>query len=359
MEQKLLNYFALYQVRFSRYSYTLCKIAGITAFFLVLLSGSASAQMVQQWNVFASTEGSTAQRFSDSALDADGNVYLLGSQDSPGSEYTMTLMKYDAKGQKVWHKKLENFQYSSREFPITLKTGKDGDIYVLAVFTRTTGGQGMLFYKVSPDGNTQWIRPYGYRAGSIDRAYDFMLSEDDDLYVAGFHSSTQGHDLFVLKYNEAGILKWEKRLDNMKGHSTYGPTLALGPDGEPYVAVRGRILSQDVNPYPLLLKLNGTSGQVVDTKKFTQPEMGGNGADPRQLYINAEGMVYMVSQISIGYRYAILLTKADADGNMIWSSTEDADGSESLYACGFGREPDIVWRTPLCFYHEIYQRRKA
>ena len=170
MKQKLRLLFVLLQVRFSEYNSFLCKLSGLTAFLLVLISGSTSAQMVQQWNVFASTEGCEAQRFSHSALDDESNIYLLGSQDSPGGEHTLTLMKYDAKGQEVWHRKLENVYYSKREFPISLKVGKQGDIYVLALTSLNNGGQGLLFYKVSAEGVTQWMAPYTYRYAGIDRA---------------------------------------------------------------------------------------------------------------------------------------------------------------------------------------------
>ncbi|WP_303414604.1 T9SS type A sorting domain-containing protein [Pontibacter sp. BT731] len=339
MKQKLRFDFVILKGCVVRFSSCLYKFSVLTVTFLVLFISSASAQMVQQWEVLATTEGSTEQRFSDSALDSDGNVYMLGSQDSPSVERTMTLMKYDTNGNKLWHKKLENFEFSHSEFPTTLKVGKDGDVYVLAVFSRTTGGQGILFYKVSPEGSTQWIRPYGYQSGSIDRAYDFELSSNDDLYVAGFHSSTQGHDMFALKFDKAGNMLWEKRLDNMKGHSTYGPTLALDPAGDPYIAVRGRIFSQDNEPNPLLIKLDRTSGQVLFTKKYTEAGIAGNDIDPRRIHINPDGTVYMVSQRG---GMAVIVSKSKAAGDLIWARSEDAG---NVWDMAVDAEENLIFST--------------
>lgn len=306
------------------------KIFCLTFSLLILFASSASAQLMQQWQTLATTEGSTSQLFSGSVLDADGNIYMLGSQESPGGESTLTLMKYDANGQKAWHKKMENFPNSTREFPVTLKVDSKGDVYLMAVFTSTYGGQAMAFAKVSSAGETLWIRPYQNKFASIDRAHDFMITENDEVYVAGYSSYTTGKDIFALKLSASGEVIWNSQLNGMISHSTYGAALALDTEGNPLLAFRGRVLSKDTTPVSYLVKLNKLNGIPLSTTPASEPETEDTVLDPRQVYVDADGMIYTISQNRSGYQYTILLTKADAAGNIIWSKVEDFDGAGSV-----------------------------
>ncbi len=106
----------------------------------------------------------------------------------------------------------------------------DGSVYVAGI-TADGGGDAVLL-KFDPNGNLLWERAWG--GTESDSAGAVATHSDGSVYVAGrttsFGPSFSG--LFVLKFDPAGSLVWQRHWDDAAGFES----MAVTPDGSVYAA---------------------------------------------------------------------------------------------------------------------------
>lgn len=226
----------------NRWLYTFC-------FYLITIVASAqNLEFIRQSNRV--TSGSA--RATASAVDASGNVYVTGHFDGTETFGSITIIssgssgysnafiaKYDASGTCLWAKRaggLTNNSCTSNGIAVL-----GSDVYITGNISGTVnfntpnamgtneitsvGGADIFVAKYDDAGTFQWAK----RAGGINSDYGSgIVASDGSIYMTGYIGGTANFntpsatgsneiisagadDIFIAKYNEAGVFQWAKR----------------------------------------------------------------------------------------------------------------------------------------------------
>jgi uncharacterized delta-60 repeat protein len=176
------------------------------------------------------------------ALTADGagNVYVVG--DSAGSEGRgeAVILKYSADGDLLWAKRSgalggDDYAYSA------IAVDADGNVYVAGSQTPTGGKSDYLTVKYDPSGEVLWSARRDWSAS--DDARFVALDVAGNAYVAGASIRyTQGpekiahEDVAIVKYAADGSELWTRSINGGAGTNEVAAAMRVDPGGHVYVA---------------------------------------------------------------------------------------------------------------------------
>jgi len=204
--------------------------------FLVKFNSSG----VRQWATYYG--GSENDKGISCALDASGNVYMIGSTSSTSGiatagahETTVNdgfLVKFNSSGVRQWGTYIEGTSNACT-------TDASGNIYIVGLTNSTSGiatsgahqnmmsGSGDAFLvKFNSSGVKQWGTYYGGNytvASGQERGFSCATDALGNVYMAGITPSTSGiatagahqtiyggdlMDAFLVKFNSSGLLQW-------------------------------------------------------------------------------------------------------------------------------------------------------
>lgn len=275
--------------------------------------------------LWAKSTGGLNHEYSEAiALDAFGNIYTNGSfkgtvdfdpgpgifnLTAPTSFYSGFVSKFDALGNFMWAKVLEN-AYFYADHSITLDSF--GNIYTTGkfdgpadfdpgsgIFILNSGSSGDIFIsKLDNSGNFVWAKAIG--GIEMDYAKSIVLDASGNVFIAGFYGDTidfdpgpgifnltpnQISDLFIAKFDNSGNFLWAKNLDGT-GNEYGMKSMSIDASGNIY-----------------------TTGFFVDTIDF----------DPGAGTFN----------LGSAGGYNIFISKLDGSGNFVWAKTINSPGGAS------------------------------
>ncbi len=214
-------------------------------FLSVLILFSISATVFSQNYKWSKTQGSTGDEQTwNLAIDSNDNSIAYGyfnntiklgsiSKNSKGGRDHF-LVKYDCGGTVQW---VQTIGSSGDEFSYQLGmcVDKAGSIYITSAFAgsctfssannsnktvSTNGGNDIYIAKYDKSGNVIWVKTYG--SSGEDVGFDITLDDSNNIYATGKFSgqvsfgsktltSSGGTDVYVLKYDKNGNIKWVKQ----------------------------------------------------------------------------------------------------------------------------------------------------
>ena len=163
-----------------------------------------------------------------SIANGKNGYYLLGSSNSIGNgDQDAYLIKIDDEGKRLWEKTYgsENFDMGHDVF----KTN-DGNIAIIGYTKTNSRGQNDAWVmKLDLHGNILWERVYG--GEKEDRAVNGVQDKDGNFYITGYTKSFNASiwDLFLLKIDPQGEMKWWKNHSGISADLGYG--ISLSKDG--------------------------------------------------------------------------------------------------------------------------------
>jgi len=273
-------------------------------------------------------------RMADSTTDAQGNVLIVGNTGGvmPGATKVgssdVFVLKYSPLGDLDF---VTQFGTVGGEQPSGVGRDAQNNSYVFGVtdsafsgFTNA-GGQDLFVSKLSATGSVLWTKQLG--SSDDDYAADLVTDGSGNSYMTGStvgnldgHTNQSGDsgELFVLKYDAAGVKQWSRFLG--QSGASEGNAITLGPSGEVYVvATAGSYpgqtpagardiltLKYDATGAVLWGRLFGTVGQDFGSSIAT--DSGGN------VYVAGE-----VTDSPSGGFVDYVLVKYDSAGNLKWS----------------------------------------
>ena len=201
----------------------------------------------------------------DMTIDDAGNVYVTGFTDSPGtgtydfSDYG--TIKYNSTGQQQWVA-LYNGPENGADYASAVAVDRSGNVFV-------TGSSGLVHeedyatVKYNSSGQQQWCIEYNGIADASDHGRAIVTddSENANVYVTGCSEGTHYcSDYVTLKYSSSGVQQWVERYNGALDAYDYATDIIRSPSG--YVYVTG--YSQVVSTYEdiVTIKYNQASGQV-------------------------------------------------------------------------------------------------
>jgi hypothetical protein len=282
--------------------------AGVGLVLLVLAPGT----LVGQTLIRETTWGGAGAEFpGDVATAADGSAYAVGTTDSFATDQfgspspRIFLVKFAPDGTVAWQR-----IWNGPSGGAGVAVDATGSVFVTGS-TNANGGDAVLL-KFSADGTLLWERTWG--GSQADSGSAVATATDGSAYIVGrstsFGPSSAG--LFVVKFDGAGNLIWQKFSDN----ASSGAAVAVGADGSVYAAGTtlrgGDLATQDI----LVVKLTAAGDEV-----WRRTYSAGEVVDPRgRMAAAPDGSIVLAGAIQaekVGS--AALIVKLDPDGNLVFN----------------------------------------
>jgi len=212
---------------------------------------------IKQWSRQLGTTAS--DKALGTAVDGGGNAYVAGSTfgsldgNLSAGNADLFLVKYDASGTKQWTRQLGT---AGDDIANGVAVAAGGDIYVAGGTqgsldgNLSAGSTDLFLTKYDATGLKQWTRQFGSAAS--DEAFGVAVDGSGNAYVAGStfgsldgNSSAGGFDLFLTKYDAAGVKQWTRQF----GTTASDEALGVAVDGSGSAFVAGSTFgSLDGNP---------------------------------------------------------------------------------------------------------------
>ena len=271
----------------------------VALFLLAVMEGSALGQTT----VLSETTwgGFGADVPSGVVVAADGSSYVVGTTDSFTTDQFGTpspkifLVKFTATGSVAWQRiwNGDTFTGSFHGPAVALSAGalpadaSDDSIYVTGL--TTTNGNDAVLLKFNALGTLVWQRTWGGLDGEDTNAVAAIA--DGSVYIAGHTNSfgASGAGLFVVKFDAAGTMIWQKVWDGSAGIAA----LAVAPDGSVYAAgTTGR--AGQIGLFDLVALKISPAGVLLWQRAYT----AGDVADPRGgMTVVPDGSIYIAGAL--------------------------------------------------------------
>ncbi|KUH33811.1 hypothetical protein APY94_04625 [Thermococcus celericrescens] len=272
------------------------------------------------------------------AVAPNGDIIIVGYTWSFNAAYNdVWVLRLDENGTVKWQK---TYGGSDWEGAYAVAVAPNGDIVVVGyTYGFNTRNGDMWVLRLDENGTVKWEKTYG--EFSFDRGYGVVIDENSgDILIAGYSYSTIGSiDAWVLRLDENGTVKWQK---------TYGGSdidgaraIALADNGDIIVAGFYGATDWRYNGADLwVFKLDGDG-----TLKW-QKVYGGNGKDEAYgVALTDNGDVIVAGytdSFGAGGKDAWILGLNGDDGSVKWQKTYGGSGDDEAHAVAIENGDVIV-----------------
>jgi len=243
----------IYAVGYTQGNFDGITAAGGADIFMVKYDSGGVKQWSRQWGT---NKDDWAYNLT---IDSGGNIYTVGETYGwlDGMTYTgkgdAFITKFDSAGAKQWTRILGT---GERDLVSGAVTDAAGDIYLAGVTCGSmggitnAGGADIFVVKYNSNGDQQWFKQLGTTGN--DNANSITTDINGDIYIAGKTAgslngvtNTGNTDLFIVKYNPAGIIQWTK----LYGTSKYESATEITGDTGGNIVLSGYITERSDDYY--------------------------------------------------------------------------------------------------------------
>ena len=307
----------------------------------------------QLWVARYNGESSGADWVDALALDSMGNVLVTGSSAGSGTDFDFATVKYDAQGRQLWVRRYDGPVHGPDRVK-GMAVDAAGNVYVVGDSSGHEGRAESATLKYGSDGDLLWAARSSESDGGGLSLSAIAVDSDGNVYVAGRKTQEAGNSDFVtIKYDSDGNRLWTAYRD--WGANDDARFLTLDSQGHAYVAGSSLRYAQDPGKTAhedVALVKYAHDGKELWTASFN----GGSVTDDvaSAMRIDLEGHVYVTAtsygEMSDGSSADFTTLKYDSDGRQLWSApyqgigeTADAvydailDSSGAVYVLGYER----------------------
>jgi hypothetical protein len=253
---------------------------------------------------------------SDMCVDAAGNVYVTGGGGPTSHGEEWFTIKYNTSGTQIWEDAYTNS--ANGESAAAIAVDGSGNVFVTGHSYTDGGVSSITTIKYDAAGNRIWIRYYNGdddEGGSAGR--DIAVDATGNVYVTGYASySGTDHDLVILKYDNNGTQLSSNRYDGPNNDEPF--SMVLDAAANIYITGRSVILNHESDV--LTLKYNSNCN-IIWERLFNGSISKGDV--PHEIAIDATGNVFVAGFTTIntaGTDRDYLLIKYDPSGNKLWEA---------------------------------------
>ncbi len=371
----------------------ICKVSACVLLLILLSASFSFSQLTRQWVArFNAGVKKGACAATAMATDDSGNVYVTGWVNRAFTGIDIITIKYSNNGQLMW----SNY-YTGPGAVIDKPAAIAVDSGHYAYVTGSSGGANGLDYitiKYNLLGDTVWTRRYDGPGHGEDAASAIVVNDSLNVFVTGWSlGSGSGFDFATLKYDAAGIQKWEKRYNGPGNGTDSALGLALRGNTELYVTGTSKDTTLDYTT----MRYNPATGDSVWLSRYKGPGKdiaraiairsanpsdvfvtgasdgvgtgkdivtvrydGGDGSEQwndrfngsangddiaSDIAVNGSSRVYVTGKsLSSGNAYDMVTLKYSFGGNLSWSSTYNgtANDNDEAYHITNGGNPYVI-----------------
>jgi uncharacterized delta-60 repeat protein len=306
-----------------RQSSTARKVFFSVVFAVALSIGSVQGQTLLTETTWGGVGSDVAEAVASAA---DGSSYVVGITDSFTTDQfgnpspKIFVVKFAPDGSLSWQRIWNGTTIRGLGRP-DVAVSVDGSVYVTGI-TADNGNDAVLL-KFDANGTLLWERTWGGAAS--DEGLAVATALDGSVYIAGtatsFGPSSSG--LFVVKFDSAGNLVWQKISDGAAGNA-----VAVAPDGSVYAA--GTTPRNQIGNFDIVVLKITAAGSLVWQRTYSAGEV----VDPRgRMAAGSDGSIVMVGAIQTVSRrtadIAALIVKLTSDGALVFDKQFDGRVSET------------------------------
>ena len=257
------------------------------------------------------------------AVDASGNVIVVGEEFVVGQNANMWARKYSPAGDVLWTWTWVGAA-NGDDVAHGVAVAPDGDLVIVGETYVGGSGADMAFIKLHADSKPVWEKTYNGPGNLGDRAYGVAVDPAGNIAVTGEEYKLVGlHNAWTRLMDGAGTEIWSDAFDANAGEDA-GHAVAFTAKGE--VVVAGEIYVP-VGLADLWLRKYSPEGKEVWTR--SGDHMNGNDVW-RGLAIDGEGNIGLVGEVyEVAGLSAIMVAKYNAAGYEVWSDLQDSAGGDN------------------------------
>lgn len=196
---------------------------------------------IEQWASYYNGTDSLNDGANCIYVDDAGNVFVGGSSYSPNNLSDFLLIKYNSTGGELWTKRYDGPGHLDDGIN-DLAVDIQGNVYVTGGSWGIPGGLNGTYLdyatiKYSSNGSQQWVNRYNGNDSSWDESYKLGLDGNGDLIVTGYSMeiSGQSDDFTTIKYNSSGSILWVKHFDGPYHTGDQAKSLLIDKNNNIYV----------------------------------------------------------------------------------------------------------------------------
>lgn len=257
--------------------------------------------------------------------DAAGNVYVAGKarfQRSGLQDYDLVTIKLNDAGVEQWRRYYDWTGGSSDhgdDVAIDMAVDADGNVWVLG-----DSDGGYVTVKYNAAGTRQWASRYeGGHAGANSLARALAIDRQGNVVVTGASQGAvyHGYDYVTIKYNGTGVQQWVARYDNNDQQTSFDPE-DVAVDAAGNVAVTGSFDAGN-GDFDMVTVYYTSDGTEVWDDIWSGSGFGGNFSDHGTgVAFDSQGNLIAVGWTTQNVTSADYLTiKYSAAGARLWTRT--------------------------------------
>lgn len=170
-------------------------------------------------------------------IDADGNIYIGGTDDTPTLSGKAFIAKYDNNGNMLWNQYLTLFEVGGINF------STDGNLVVMESNQTTKN----ILKLSKTDGSTIWSVANTNAGSNSGTTYRDFVDQAGNIYytcfttaavtasIAGENITTSGVTSFIVSLDKNGNKRWIQSINNIQVQLGY----TIDPDGNSYIVFSG------------------------------------------------------------------------------------------------------------------------
>ena len=283
-------------------------IAFLVFIIFQFISNIAFAQVSQQWVERFTSDSIRNENVNDMFVDAQGNVYVTGSQRQTGTntDIQAVTVKYNSQGEQQW---IQNYVAPNNNgaFCRAIHVDAAGNVYVTGENAVSSGGSNeMLVIKYSSTGTQLWVNRFQYINGFYTSGFDIITDNTDNVYVTGeyYTGVTFLNNIFLVKFDNDGNLVNQTFYNS---NSEGARKIAL--DGAGKIIVGGYINDNDSSSF-IALKYD----QNLDFVWAARYGFNVGNQNPIDMVIDNNSNIIISGSSDNDYA----TVKIDPDGNVLW-----------------------------------------
>jgi uncharacterized delta-60 repeat protein len=272
-------------------------------------------------------------------VDSYGNVYIVGSTQSSGRHYDVTILKYTPEGSLEWAKLYYSFDGYREDKGLDIAIDAEGYIYVTGYTSDGDSKQDMVTIKYDSDGNVIWTRLEDGEDEDNSHAQGLCLvvGPAGNVFVGGFITTdSTGTDMAVVKYDTEGTLQWIRTVNG--GNNEEDKAWGIVVDASENVFITGYVTTSVDNTDCFTAKYN-SAGTIQWSTTYNG---SGNSTDKAWgIVVDTDGTVYITGQYTAAYENTNYLTiKYSSSGTALWTSSYNGTGNGTDIAGAVGILPN-------------------
>jgi Bacterial Ig domain/Beta-propeller repeat len=311
----------------------------------------------QQWVKQLGTDGNDSA--SGVVVDVTGNVYITGEAGGsfPGTSNAgkrdIFLMKFDANGTQQW---VKQFGTNDDDLASGVALDATGNVYVVGTTDGSfpgngnVGESGCFLLKFNANGTQRWVKQFGTE--SFDNASGVAVDVTGNVYITGQtggsfpgNINVGGWDVFLMKFDVNGTQQWLKQLGTTE--SEFASGVAVDASNNVYIT------GQTGGSFPgnsnvgyfdgLLMKFdaNGSQRWVKQFGSDNDDYVHGVAVDVTgNAYITGETRGSFRGNSSAGASDVFLL-KFDVNGTQQWLKQLGTDNEEAATGIAIDATGDV------------------